>query len=125
MQLRPRHRFRIALVVLLSLLFQQAAMAAYACDMEQAASSQPPMAAHCAGMDQSQPPDNPALCTKHCTPDQSTLAEHLVLTVPAILVPATRFAPMLVPVEENVAWSEVVVVRSDPPPRLRYCSLLI
>jgi len=130
--MRPRHRFRIALLVLLSLLFQQAAVAAYACDMNPMTAAPPaseavraPMDSHCTGMDQPQPPDNPALCAKHCAPDQSTLVEHLVLTVPAILAPPARFALMAGLVGEDVALSDVAVVRSDPPPRLRYCSLLI
>lgn len=111
-------------MVLLSLLYQQAALAAYACSMDRAPAAGAAMAAHCAGMQPPPGPDNQALCEKHCSPDRSTLAEHLVLSVPALTVAPIRF-PAASPAPASAPGDEIAFARSDPPPRLRYCSLLI
>ena len=126
MHLRARHRLRITILVLLSLLFQQAALAAYACPTVQMPSSMEAMAEHCAEMGMSRAQDNPALCAKHCAPDLATTVDHLQLSVPTLALPPTSFAPELLRATSLVAGrSEVPLARSDPPPRLRYCSLLI
>ena len=39
--------------------------------------------------------DNPALCAKHCAPDLTTAADHVHLSVPALMLPS-GFAPVLV-----------------------------
>jgi hypothetical protein len=126
MRLRPRHRIRLALVVILCLLFQQMALAAYACPIEQMPPDMAAMAKHCAGMGMQQAQDNPALCAKHCAPDLATVADHVQLSVPALMLPPPGFAPVLVTPVTHVAVKAVVpIALSDPPPRLRYCSLLI
>jgi hypothetical protein len=122
MRLRSRHRVRLALVVILCLMFQQMALAAYACPIERMPLD---MANHCAEMGMQQAQDNPALCAKHCAPDLTTAADHVQLSVPALMLPP-GFAPVLVtPVTHVAVQAEVPIARSDPPPRLRYCSLLI
>ena len=126
MRLRARHRCRIIIALVLSLLFQQVAMAAYACPLEQRPQRMEAMPEHCAGMDMRQARDNPALCAKHCAPDLSTAADHVPLTVPASLLPPTGLAPaLLAPMHHGVARALVPIAQSGPPPRLRFCSLLI
>ena len=126
MRLRARQRLRVALVVIACLLFQQVALAAYACPMEQMPPQMEAMAEHCAEMGMQQAQDNPALCAKHCAPDISTAADHAQLSVPPLMLSPLAFAPVLVtPVTRVAVQAEIPIARSDPPPRLRYCSLLI
>ncbi|MGH8077965.1 MAG: hypothetical protein ACREPE_11660 [Lysobacter sp.] len=126
MRLRARHRLRIALLVILCLLFQQLALAAYACPLEQMPAEMTAMAEDCAEMGMEQVQDNPALCAKHCAPDLSTAADHAKLAVPALALPPLEFAPVLVtPVSHVAVQADTPIARSDPPPRLRFCSLLI
>ncbi|HEV8695570.1 MAG TPA: hypothetical protein VGQ93_15525 [Lysobacter sp.] len=123
---RARQRLRIALMVIFCLLFQQAAMAAYLCPIEQMPSDTAAMAEHCAEMGMEQTRDNPGLCEKHCSPDHSVAADAAKLSVPALALPALVFAPVLVqPVSQAVIQADVPIAQSDPPPRLRFCSLLI
>lgn len=126
MPLRLRHRCRVALVVILCLLFQQVALAAYACPLQQMPPAIETMAEHCADMGMAQAEDNPALCAKHCAPDIATAADSAKLSVPALLLPAQAFAPVQ-PEEAGQCTPglDIPVTTSDPPPRLRFCSLLI
>ena len=124
---RAHTRFRLSLLVLASLLFQQVAMAAYACELVQAAP--PPMPVgmkHCAQMDMAPPQaESPALCEKHCAPDLTLLTDASVPNVPMLALPPA-FSLVLSPPASHVAQQvEVPISRSDPPPRLRYCTLLI
>lgn len=118
-----RFMARCALVLLLSLLFQQAALAAYLCPVEQ----EPPAAtmsmAHCEEMP---PAAGTPLCTKHCNPDTPTTPDIRVGHVPPLLLPPLRFASAeLLVIPESRVCASVPLVRSDPPPTLRFCSLLI
>lgn len=123
---RDRHRRRIALAVILCLLFQQAAMAAYACTLTQMPADPVVMAEDCAEMGMEQATESPVLCAKHCMPDLSVAADHVVLNVPALALPPPAFDVLLdEPVSHAVRAADVSIDRSDPPPRLRYCSLLI
>lgn len=126
MMRRARHRLRIALLVLFCMLFQQAALAAYLCPIEQAPARMSAMEGHCAEMDMARVPTNPALCDKHCNPDHQLVTDAASLSVPALALPAPVFAPVLAQTGAGlVLCDEVPIARSDPPPRLRYCSLLI
>jgi hypothetical protein len=117
---------RFALVAIFCLLFQQAALAAYLCPVEQVPAPGAAMAGHCAEMDMAQVPTNPALCDKHCNPDHQLATDAASLSVPALALPAPVFAPVLAQAGSGfVLCDEVPIARSDPPPRLRYCSLLI
>lgn len=123
---RARHRLQIAFLVILCLLFQQAALAAYLCPMEQMPAETAVMTAHCAEMGMAQQQDNPALCQKHCSPDHSVAVDAVKLTVPPLGLPALVLAPVYVqPISHVAVQSDAPITRSDPPPRLRYCSLLI
>ena len=123
---RARHRLRIALLALLCMLFQQAALAAYLCPIEQVPAQPSAMTGHCAQMDMAQTPTNPALCDKHCNPDHQLVTDAASLSVPALGLPVPAVPPVLVEAGGHVVLcDEVALARSDPPPRLRYCSLLI
>jgi hypothetical protein len=126
MQIRARHRLLVALIVIGSLVFQQVAVAAYACDPA-ARGQTPAPASHCehaakaAGPSASSP-----LCEKHCTPDQSVLTDTAALGVPALALPPMLFTLVVHEPAAPLAQGDTVpLTRSDPPPRLRYCSLLI
>lgn len=123
---RASHRLRIALLVLFCMLFQQAALAAYLCPIEQVPARMSAVEGHCAGMDMAQARTNPALCDKHCHPDHQIVTDAAGLSVPALAMPPPAFAPVLAQANSRVALrADVPIARSDPPPRLRYCSLLI
>lgn len=126
MSRRGRHRLRIALVVILTLLFQQVALAAYQCPLEQEPATSSGLAGHCAEMGVKQAQDNPALCQKHCAPDISVAADHAPPTVPALaLAPPLHALVLAPPVSHVTLQSEVPFAPPHPPPRLRFCSLLI
>jgi len=121
-----RQRLRTSLFAVLCLLFQQAAVAAYLCPVQQMPAQMEAMADHCAGMGMTQAETNPALCDKHCNPDHQLASDTTQLSVPPMALAARAFEPVLeLSASESVAPFEVPVTRSDPPPRLRYCSLLI
>lgn len=123
---RTRHRLRIALLALFCLLFQQAALASYLCPVEQMPAQTSAMAEHCADMGMAQTKTDPALCDKHCHPDHQLAPDSAKLSVPPLALPPAAFGPVFVQVASRVATPvEVPIARSDPPPRLRYCSLLI
>jgi hypothetical protein len=126
MRLSARHRLLTSSTLIVCLLFQQVALAAFACAKQAAP---PPVAtmSHCAEMDM--PPEeaqSPALCEKHCAPDLSFAADTATVSVPALGLPPVAF-PLVLAVEspQSLAQREVPITRSDPPPRLRYCSLQI
>ena len=132
--MRHRHRLRIALCVVLGLLFQQLAVAAYACPLDQVPAALEAMSERCADMDMdvgivmdmASAQDNPALCEAHCAPDVYTPADHATLSVPALALPLPGFAPVLATAAGQIAvQAEIPFARSDPPPRLLFCSLLI
>jgi hypothetical protein len=124
---RARTRFRLSLLVLASLLFQQVAMAAYACELVEAAP--PPMPAgmaHWAQLDLAPVhAESPALCEKHCAPDLTLLTDTAAPSVPAMVLPPSFALVLHVPAMDATQYDDVPISRSDPPPRLRYCSLLI
>lgn len=123
---RTRHRLQIAVLVIVCLLFQQAALAAYLCPVEQMPAETSAMAVHCAEMGMAQRQDNPPLCQKHCNPDHSMTADAAKLSVPPLALPPPVMAPVYVqPLSHVAIHADVPIARSDPPPRLRFCSLLI
>lgn len=126
MRLSVRRRFRIALLVIAGLLFQQGAMAAYSCPIERMPAELAGMAKHCTEMGMQQAQDNPTLCAKHCAPDHPLPNDHASPSVPMLALPPTLFDRVLAQSGTDAAvTAHVPLHRSDPPPRLRYCSLLI
>jgi len=125
MLLRARHRFFVALIVIGSLLFQQVAVAAYACDPAARSSPSAP-ASHCEHTQKAPPAKSSPLCEKHCTPDLTVLTDTASLAVPALALPPMVFTLVVhEPAATLTEGNSVPLTRSDPPPRLRYCSLLI
>ena len=123
---RARQRLRIAFVAVLCLLFQQVALASYLCPIEQMPPEMTVMAEDCAEMGMPKAQDNPSLCAKHCNPDQGVAADSAKLSVPALAIAPLAYPLVLAePVSHVVVQSEVFVAGADPPPRLRFCSLLI
>ena len=126
MSRRARHRLKI-LALIFCLLFQQVALAAYACT--QSLKTPPAMPAgmeHCTQMDMaSAQADSPALCEKHCVPDLPVPTGATVPSVPTLALLPVFSLVLCEPVSHVAQQVEVPIARSDPPPRLRYCSLLI
>lgn len=126
MRHRPRHRLKVALALIACLLFQQVAMAAYVCTMTQVPTNPVAMAQDCEAMAGEQAERSTALCQKHCAPDPTSASSQLVLTVPALALAPVAYGPMLFPVTNRAAFAaDTLFARSDPPPRVRYCRLLI
>lgn len=121
---RPRTLCRVALTVLLTLLLQQVAMAGYVCPLVQMAAQQQAMMAECEGMEMEA---SPVLCEKHCNPDNSTAADLKVVSVPPLALPPARFefSQSLNPLPLARDYAGVRLCQSDPPPKLRFCSLQI
>ena len=126
MSRRVRHRVKI-LTLIFCLLFQQVAVAAYACELAAPPPAPPVTTGHCAEMDMAPTaaPATPALCEKHCAPDLSLLTDTAALSVPALALPPAFELSFQVPALQVAHHEDVPISRSDPPPRLRYCSLLI
>jgi hypothetical protein len=125
MLLRARHRLRIAVLVIACLMFQQVALAAYSCARDAAPEPMTRTAA-CAGMDMGPPAAQaPALCEKHCSPDRAVPTDSAAHNVPALSLPPVYLLVLEQPASQLAPAVEVPISRSDPPPRLRYCSLQI
>lgn len=122
---RGRQPLRLTLAVILCLLFQQVAMAAYAC-----AGGMPPapvaMAQDCTETGMAIAQEAPALCAEHCTPDLPLTPDAGGLHVPALALPPPLFADIAAQAPAAGGHDQAVPIRPpDPPPRLRYCRLLI
>jgi hypothetical protein len=122
---RPaRQRPWIAAVAIACLLLQQAALAAYLCPVDTARVAMSTMASGCVEMNTAHVGSDPALCAKHCHPEQTSAADAAKLSVPPLALPPMLFSTMAVQTSSR-SWADVPIVRSDPPPRLQYCSLLM
>ena len=117
-----RQRLRIAVLVLFCLLFQQAALAGYLCPSGAASATQ---TSRCAAMGMQQPKPNPLLCEKHCTPDVATAADHAAPSVPPLALPPMTFALVMASPPYAGFRADAPTSHADPPPRLRFCTLLI
>ena len=134
-RLRCVSRRRLIWLVSLLLIWQQVALAAYACQASpeimgqvttMTAASMNSMDVHCPDMQGS--PTSP-LCQKHCAPDHATQVDARSTSVP--LSALTAIPPMLMSVaivaqQSNQSLERLDQRRTPPPiPRLLYCSLLI
>lgn len=107
MKLRRQSGLRIALAAVFCLLFQQLALAAYDCPG--------------AGSD-----DPAALCASHCAPDSPVSTDPGKSPAPAAVQAFRASFPVAdTPVFQVATHFELPGSAADPPPRLRYCSLLI
>lgn len=118
-----RQRLRFAWLALLALLFQQVALAAYACPTTEVPPQPQAMMAGCEGMEMPDP-DAPALCDQHCQRDHLTTPDLRVAQVPPLALPPQHFdlAASLVPLAPAQHYEDVPTCRSDPPPAERFCS---
>lgn len=134
--IRPRTRRRLAWLVALLLLWQQVAVAAYACTTVPASpaavatqagvSSMAAMGHGCAEM-----PAAPAdpICRQHCQPDHATQVDVRTASVPfnALTAPppmSLSVAAVTLPSHRTLAHLDRL--RAPPPtPMLLYCALLI
>lgn len=123
-RLSRRHRARIAAVTVFCLLFQQLALAAYACTMENDPSPAAAMVeCHTTQADASRDP----LCQKHCAPDSATAAEIRTAGVAPLALPPERVLPRplhAVPVGDALRSRGVPSVHA-PPDALAFARLLI
>lgn len=128
-----RHRVLWTGVVLFCLLFQQLAMAAYVCTLP-TRPADTVMTGDCAAMGtgsmekasfQHQSPD--ARCAEHCAGNATSAHDVRLPAVPPLLLPMA--SPMLLGTiahaPEQAPMPDAALLRPDPPPTLRFCSLLI
>jgi hypothetical protein len=115
---------KIALVAIFCLLLQQAALAAYLCPADAGSVAMSTMTGNCAEMITTHVAHDTALCARHCHPEQTSAADAAKLSVPPLALPPITFSTMAVQTPSR-SWADVAIERSDPPPRLQYCSLLI
>lgn len=123
---RRRLRLRFAWLALLFLLFQQAALAAYACPTTEAPPQPQALMAGCEGMEMPDQ-DAPALCDQHCQRNHLTTPDLRVAQVPPLALPPLHFdlTASLVSLAPAQHYEDVPTCRSDPPPAERFCSLQI
>lgn len=113
--------------VLFCHLFQQLAMAAYGCPQE----NRPSAASDCAAMMgtavlHSSPVHADPRCAEHCAHHIPATAEARVTSLPPTLLPlAIAVHVMGVDAPVRSMQLHTHLVWTDPPPQLRFCSLLI
>jgi hypothetical protein len=124
MRFRTRQRRFIALLALLGLLFQQVAMAAYVCPIEQSGTtvdvSNLP-SCHEAGSDRIR-------CQTHCHPQPASFDQAPVLTVPAAILPHTTWVRSAIWRPDLVGHElpcEVTVRAAAPPLTIQHCTYQI
>ena len=138
--MRPRFRLsrrRRALsigLVMFCLLFQQLAMAAYVCTLPTQPTAMA-MTGACADMAMAAAPASHApsmhaadpRCAEHCADHTSAVPDARVPTLPPLLLPADwpALTATMTDRPERVALPDPTLLRPDPPPSLRFCTLLI
>ncbi|KLD80037.1 hypothetical protein Y886_01275 [Xanthomonas hyacinthi DSM 19077] len=116
------------------LLFQQLAMAAYVCTLP-AQSATMAMTGACAEMGMGAAPASHApdvhatdpRCAEHCSDHTSAVPDARVPSLPPLLLPADWpvLSATMTDRPERVALPDATLLRPDPPPSLRFCTLLI
>ena len=122
-----RTRLRLALLVVLSLLFQQFALAAYACPELRVPTVNAPMSAHCGDVSASQQRGD-ALCGQTSAEQPLTTQDARLPNIPPSSIPALLPAPPLTvatQVSHTPQWSETTSPGTDIAPTLRFRVLLI
>lgn len=123
-----RTRLRIVLLAVLALLFQQVALASYACSTVNMPVSNVGMTAHCDGMPMTHGQQNQALCPAHCAHQALTTQDVHAPTAPPLLMPALLPAPIVLTVLPTAHMARVHTAAwrlSGIPPTLRFRVLLI
>lgn len=129
---RRRTRLRLTVLALLALLFQQAILTAYACQLPSqpqavAAASMATMPG-CTSMQPDMPhhpADQHGLCTQHCAQQPSTQQDARLPSISALVLPPQPpfFGAMPLPPARSVLLNPQLALR-EPPPRPS-CALLI
>lgn len=129
-----RRRVLWTVVALFCLLFQQLAMAAYACTLPTAPINVA-MTSHCAAMGMGSTAKMPTShqhgvdprCTEHCAGTTVSTHDASLPTVPPLLLASTSPTTLgiLANTADRIALPNTALHRPDPPPTLRFCSLLI
>lgn len=126
---------RFALLALLALLLQQVAIAGHLCAPGLAAmagtqeSAAVDLSAHCHAMAEPAGHERPAThddagCRQHCDASQTRVDAGFAGSVP-MLPPATAWQPVFNTGSDSMRCLAASSQNSDPPPRRRFCSLLI
>jgi hypothetical protein len=128
--MRPPRRIRLRLVLLavLSLLFQQVALASYVCSTADVSSTDAAMSMHCDDMPMAQGQKNSALCPVHCADQALATQDAHAPTVPPVSMPAQLPAAILLVTlsATHAVHARVAAWRlSGVPPALRFRVLLI
>ena len=121
-------------VVLFCLLFQQLAMAAYACTLPTTPTNVV-MTGDCAAMRMSSKAKAPTShhmstdprCAEHCAGNAVSAHDASLPTVPPLLLTSVSSSLLgtIAHAPHQVALPNTALHRPDPPPPLRFCSLLI
>ncbi|WP_266181923.1 hypothetical protein [Dyella humicola] len=133
----PSRRRRILWIgtVLFCLLFQQLAMASYVCTLP-AVPVDAALTGECAAMGMASKAPSASKhvhsspdprCTEHCSSHVTSRPDARVPTVPPLLLPpaSPMLAGTIVHAPEQVPLPDFALRRPEPPPTLRFCSLLI
>lgn len=123
-----RVHLRLTLLLVLSLLFQQFALAGYACSAADMRAGDAAMRAHCDCMPIPGQRRAPGLCAEHCAQQASTIPDGRSPTVPALLLPALLPAtPQVIAMSTaNTSYSHTSLSPvTGIPPALRFRILLI
>ena len=119
-RLTRRRRRIVALIALCALLFQQLAMAAYACPMDQMRAQAAPMKCHPAGA------ADAARCQEHCHPLTASTGHAAPPAIPAALLPPLDWPRVAALGADDACARHAPPPRgADPPPDIRFCRLLI
>ncbi len=101
-------------------------MAAVVCTMTQMPTESAAMAQGCQSVASSHTHQSNGICQKHCTPDPTSASTQNLLGVPALALPPVMFGLTVIHGRDQAASvADIAFARWDPPPRLRYCRLLI
>lgn len=119
-------------MVMFCLLFQQLAMAAYVCTLS-ASPAATLMTGDCAGIDMSsghqasEHQRSDPRCAEHCADHATTTTDaRLPAVPPLVLAPASpTLLGTIAEAPEQATLPDPTVRRAEPPPTLRFCSLLI
>jgi hypothetical protein len=116
------------LLVVLSLLGQQVALASYLCPTADMPAHNVAMSTHCDGMSTLQQKQAPSLCVQHCAQQPSATQDAQLPNVPHLFMPALLPSSMAL----TTTYASGTLLRSESaspvsglPPPLRFRVLLI
>ncbi|MDE1959447.1 MAG: hypothetical protein KGI40_10250 [Xanthomonadaceae bacterium] len=124
-----RTRLRLALLALCALLFQQMALAAYACPLPASATAMAPMTAMasmpgCAGMPQMDA-HGTQLCAQHCAQQAPAPQDARLPAVPALALPPQPPVLVVAASLQSPRFDDRAAADLDGSPPPRSCVLLI